>query len=724
MAVSNGKSTRNGGPVRMEVEDGIAMIRLNDPERPVNTLSAGLTAGLEEVLDRLARREDGARAAVLISGKPGTWIAGADIEEFGRVQTAREAERLSRLGQELMGRVERLPVPTVAAIDGAALGGGMELALACSYRLASDGAKTKLGFPEVQLGILPGAGGTQRLPRLIGIRAALDLMLTGKQLDARRAKRAGIVDETAAAAGLEEAAKRVARELADGSREPRSGRRKGSPQWLENVPGVRAFIFRKAREGVAEKTRGLYPAPPRIIDVVEGGIDRPLTDGLALEAAAFGELAVTSESRALVHLFFATTAAKNDAGEGGDAARLDRVAVVGAGFMGAGIAAATAEAGLRVRLKDVTPEATAKGLKTARDTLVKRARKRKRPPHEVTRLTDSVEATAEYSGFGNTDLVVEAVFEDLDLKHRVIREIEAAIPKESVLGSNTSTIPIGRLAAAAERPEKVIGLHFFSPVEKMPLLEIIAAERTSADTIATGHRYGKRLGKTPIVVGDGPGFYVNRILTPYMNEAGLLLEQGVAMEAIDQAMLDWGFPVGPITLYDEVGIDVAAKAGRIMTEAFGDRTPANGVIARMVGDDRLGRKNRRGFYQYDEEGKRGDPDERVYSLVGAAPRRTVPAREIQDRCALLLVNEAVRCLEESVLRSARDGDVGAVLGIGFPPFRGGPFWYLDTAGPARVAARLRELQTAHGDRFAPAALLVEKAERGEKFAEHTAEVPV
>lgn len=710
------KATQDPPPVRMEVEDGIALIRLDQPGKPVNVLSAALVREMEEILARLEGRERGARAAVILSDKPGVWIAGADIEEFGAFHTAEDAAAASRAGQALLNRLERLPIPTVAAIGGAALGGGLETALACTYRIASDDPKTKLGLPEVQLGICPGAGGTQRLPRLIGIRPALELMLTGKQLDARRAQRQGVVDETVPAAVLEEVARRAAHELADGIRQPRAARSKGSPHWVENLPGARSVIFRTARKGVMEKTRGLYPAPLRILEVVERGLDRPLKEGLELEARAFGELAVTPEARALVHLFFATTAAKNDGGMEGEPHELERVAVVGAGFMGAGIAATAAEAGLRVRLKDVSSEAVARGLRTARDLLLKRARRRRRPRWETTQLTDRVEATAEYTGFGNVDLAVEAVFEDLDLKHRVIRELEAALPDDAVLGSNTSTIPIGRLAEAAARPEMLIGLHFFSPVEKMPLLEIIATDRTAPDVIATGHRFGKRLGKTPIVVGDQPGFYVNRILSPYMNEAALLLEEGVAMGEIDRAMLDWGFPVGPITLFDEVGIDVAAKAGRIVADAFGDRMKPNGVVERMVENGRLGRKNGRGFFRY-EDGKRAGPDESVYALVGIRARRTVPQTEIQERLSLSMVNEAVRCLEDEVLRSPRDGDVGAVLGIGFPPFRGGPFWYLDQTGPERVVERLRALEAAHGPRFAPAPLLAETADNGTRFFE-------
>ncbi|HEX8273000.1 MAG TPA: 3-hydroxyacyl-CoA dehydrogenase NAD-binding domain-containing protein [Longimicrobiaceae bacterium] len=716
MAATETPVEKSARMVSMDVEDGIAVIRLDQPGKPVNVISRQMMEEMTEVLARLEAREGGARAAVIASGKPGVWIAGADIEEFQHIRSAADGEQLSLAGHRLLNRLEALEIPVVAAIDGAALGGGLETALACDYRMASNSPKTKLGLPEVQLGILPGAGGTQRLPRLLGIANALDLMLTGKNLDGRRAMKLGLVDEVVPAPILLREAKRAARELADGTRKPRAGRRRGSPDWKEGLPGVGSVIFRKAREGVMDKTRGLYPAPLRILEVVERGIDRPLEEGLALEARAFGELSVTPESRSLVHLFFAKTGAENRPDLPGNPkpVKAEHVAVVGAGFMGAGIAAASAESGMSVRLKDVSTQAVAKGLKTARDILTKRAKRKRRPRYEVTTLVDRVQPTAEYTGFGAVDLVVEAVFEDLELKHRVLREIEAEIPENAVLGSNTSTIPIHRLAEAVERPQNVLGLHFFSPVEKMPLLEIIVSDRTDPKVAATGHAYGKRLGKTPIIVNDSPGFYANRILTPYMAEAALLLDEGVRMEEIDRAMTGWGYPVGPITLYDEVGLDVASKAGKIMAEAFADRMKPSEVVDRMVADGRLGRKNGRGFYRY-EDGDRKGPDESVYPLIGNPARRDVAAAEIQDRLALVMVNEAVRTLEEGVLRSARDGDVGAILGIGFPPFRGGPFWYVDQTGADRVLARLRALEQAHGKRFAPAALLVEKAETGGKF---------
>lgn len=707
-------------PVRMEISDGLAIIRLNDPARPVNVISAGMLATMTALVEQLENGEGGVRAAIIISEKKGTWIAGADIEEFKHFQTPADAEAASRAGHELLNRLERLRIPVVAAIDGAALGGGLETALACTYRIATDSPKTKVGLPEVNLGIIPGAGGTARLPRLIGLRAALDLMLTGKQLDARRAMKIGIIDEVVPAPVLLEVAKRQASALAERKLLPRAARPQGSPDRIENLGPMRKLIFGKARQGVMGKTHGLYPAPLRLLNVLERGLDKSVDEALELEAKAFGELAVTPEARSLVHVYFTSTAAKNDPGLATDARPkdVDQVAIVGAGFMGAGIAATSAEAGIRVRLKDVKPEAAAKGLRTARESLIKRGKRKKLRRFQLTALTDRVQPTTEYTGFHASDIVVEAVFEDLDLKHRVIKEIEAAVGEGVVVGSNTSTIPITRLAEASARPDHVIGLHFFSPVEKMPLVEIITHAGTADWVTATTHAYAKKIGKTPIVVHDAPGFYVNRILSPYMAEAALLLQEGVRMEDLDKAMTGWGFPVGPVTLYDEVGLDVAQKAGKIMAAAFADRmgNPPT-VLDKLVEDGRLGRKNGKGFYTYDGEGKKGDADEAVYALFGSPARKEMPREEIQERLGLAMVNEAIRTLEEGVLRSARDGDVGAVFGIGFPPFRGGPFWYVDTEGAQSVLGRLRALEARYGKRFAPAAMLEEMARDGRRFFE-------
>jgi 3-hydroxyacyl-CoA dehydrogenase/enoyl-CoA hydratase/3-hydroxybutyryl-CoA epimerase len=392
------------------------------------------------------------------------------------------------------------------------------------------------------------------------------------------------------------------------------------------------------------------------------------------------------------------------------------VGILGAGFMGAGIASVAVQQGTLVRLKDADHQRVGKGLAAVRDVVVDRLRKKQITKVQYDDTMSLVGGTVDYSGFGNADLVIEAVFEDLAVKHQVLKEVEEVASSDTIFASNTSTIPIASIARASRRPERVLGMHFFSPVHKMPLLEVITHPRTAPDVTASVVAYGKKLGKTVIVVNDGPGFYVNRILSPYVNEAGRLLDSGVAVDAIDRALVEFGFPVGPITLIDEVGLDVAAKAGAIMAEAFGARLTPPQSLVRVVGAGRLGRKGRKGFYLYDEDGRKGDVDPSMYALLPTGAQRTeMLPDEIWKRLVYAMLNEAARCLEDGILRSPRDGDVGAVFGIGFPPFRGGPFRYMDTVGIANVVSTLAAFDARLSGRYEPAAILHRMAERGERF---------
>ena len=411
---------------------------------------------------------------------------------------------------------------------------------------------------------------------------------------------------------------------------------------------------------------------------------------------------------------------------------IEKVGILGAGLMGAGIASVAIQQGTLVRIKDADHGRVAKGFAAVRDVVKERLTKRQITRVQYSDTMSLLGGTIDYSGFGNVDLVIEAVFEDLNVKHQVLREVEAELKPSAIFASNTSTIPIAQIATASARPGHVVGMHFFSPVHKMPLLEVIEADATNIDVVASAVAYGKKLGKTVIVVHDGPGFYVNRILTPYINEAGRLLDQGAAIDAIDEALLDFGFPVGPITLIDEVGLDVGSKAGKIMYEAFGERFAPPSSMQAVVASGRYGRKAKKGFYLYDEEGKKGEVDQSVYTLLAPGARETtttsgnqlqsraqIPASEIQQRTVLPMLNEAARCLAEHVIRSARDGDVGAVFGFGFPPFRGGPFRYMDSIGIPELVKRLEDLNDRFPGRFEPAEILVSMARRGDRFYPET-----
>jgi 3-hydroxyacyl-CoA dehydrogenase/enoyl-CoA hydratase/3-hydroxybutyryl-CoA epimerase len=621
----------------------------------------------------------------------------------------------------LMDRIERSRMPIVAAIHGACLGGGLEAALACAYRIATDHPKTVLALPEVQLGLIPGAGGTQRLPRTVGLRNALDMILTGKNVRAKKALRIGLVDEVVHPEILKDVALDRARALAAG-KGVRKGRRPpldAASLMLERNPMGRRVVFRKAHEQTRRKTHGHYPAPLAALSAVAMGYAQGRAKGLADEARLFGEMAVTEVSRQLIFLFFATTALKKDSGVDSPTATplpVNKLGILGAGFMGAGIAAVAAMRHTVVRIKDAQLDRVGRGLRAVYDVLQEQLRKRRITRQELADEMALVGGTTDYSGFGNVDLVVEAVFEDLELKQRVLREAEEVLPSDAIYASNTSTIPIARIAEASKRPEQVLGMHFFSPVEKMPLLEVIATPGTSDSATATAVAYGKKLGKHVIVVNDGPGFYTTRTLAAFMNEAGYVLDQGVSIEALDQALIDFGFPVGPVTLIDQVGLDVSGKVGKVLHEAFGERLAPAQSLQSVATSGRLGRKGGKGFYRYDAAGKKGAVDETVYELLPTGMRRMVmPVDEIQQRTVLAMVNEAARCLEEGILRSARDGDVGAVFGIGFPPFRGGPFRYVDTIGVTTIVKRLQELYGRFEPRFGPANILVEMARTGERF---------
>jgi 3-hydroxyacyl-CoA dehydrogenase/enoyl-CoA hydratase/3-hydroxybutyryl-CoA epimerase len=698
----------------LSVGDGIARLVLDLPGEPVNKITRGVREELDSLLTTVAR-DPAVRAVVLLSGKADTFIAGADIDEFVALRTRDEALSLVRGGQLLIERIPALGKPVVAAIHGACLGGGLEAALACTYRVATEHDKTKLGLPEVQLGVIPAAGGCQRLPRLIGLEAALDVILAGKVLPARPAYRRGIVDELVHPAALERVATEAARRLADGWR-PRRRSRGLRSLVLEGNAGGRALVLATARRQVLARSGGHYPAPLAALNAIGHGLRHGLRAGLAKEAELFADLAVSDVSRELVRIFFATTTLKKDFGSADPVKPRDvgRLAVVGAGFMGAGIAGtAVVQAEVDVRLRDASLGAVGKGVAAARRIVDERLERKRITKYEHRRLAALISGGVDWAGFGHSDLVIEAVFEDLEVKRQVFRELETKVRDECVLASNTSTIPIARIAEGLGRPERMLGMHFFSPVEKMPLLEVIVTDRTASWATATAVAFGRAMGKTVVIVRDTPGFWVNRILAPYLNEAGRMVVEGIAVERIDHAMKRYGFPVGPITLLDEIGLDVGAKASKVLHEAFGERMQPVTELDMMVKDGLLGRKGGRGFYTY-ADGRRKGPDRSVQAWL-RAPSGAAPAADVEDRLVYAMLNEAARACEEGVVRSPRDGDVAAIFGIGYPPFRGGPLRTLDRIGAARAVETLRRLEAAHGSRFAPAPVLVRQAEAGGRF---------
>jgi 3-hydroxyacyl-CoA dehydrogenase/enoyl-CoA hydratase/3-hydroxybutyryl-CoA epimerase len=725
-----------------QVEDGVAVLTLDVPGEPVNTLSPDMRDVFTALLSG-AEKDPQVKAVVFISGKKDNFVAGAKIDFLQTLKTAEEVSALARQTQQSFDTVDAFPKPVVVAIHGACLGGGLEWALACDYRIASDSPKTTLGLPEVQLGLLPGAGGTQRLPALIGVQAALDLILTGKNVKSSKAKRLGLVDEVVPVPLLRSVALRRARELAEGQLKVERPRGQGikavarqgkkglggfllglanKEMWtevaLEDNPVGRRILFDQARKQLRKKTRGKYPGPERALEAVRIGLESGRAAGLEAECRFFGELMMTDVSKRLVEIFFATTALKKENGTSNPDVKpreVKKVGVLGGGLMGGGIAYVTsALQGVPVRVKDKDDAGVGRALKQVQGLYDERVKKRSLSWREAASKMALVTGGTGYEGFKNVDVVIEAVFEDLALKHRIIGEVEAVTREDCIFASNTSSIPITELAKGSRRPAQVIGMHYFSPVNKMPLLEIITHKGTADWVTATCVEVGRKQGKTVIVVNDGPGFYTSRILAPYMNEAAYLLAEGADIAELDKALVEFGFPVGPITLLDEVGIDVAQKVGPIMEAAFGKRMAAPRALDKVVAEGRLGRKNKKGFYTYD--GKKKEVDVSVYELLPHGKNRLrLDASEMAERCALQMVNEAVRCLGEGILRGARDGDVGAIFGLGFPPFLGGPFRYADSLGPAELLRRLEHYQGKYGERFTPAPSLVDMVKAGKTF---------
>jgi 3-hydroxyacyl-CoA dehydrogenase / enoyl-CoA hydratase / 3-hydroxybutyryl-CoA epimerase len=705
-------------PATLTIRDGIAWLVFDAPGKRVNTLSQRLMGWFDEQLTALAAQP--LRGLVLRSGKPDTFIAGADIEELQQLSDRAQVRELLRYGHDLFGRVAALPFPTVAAIHGACMGGGTELSLCCDWRLASEHEKTKIGLPEVQLGLIPGLGGTQRLPRLIGVPAALDLILTGKQVSASRAKKLGLVDETCHPAILD----RVATSLLAGGKRRGGGAAKQGHQVPRGLAGrvtdlvARSplggkLVYDKARAGVLEKTGGHYPAPLRAVDVVEKGLRLPLPQGLQVEADAFVELVVGETAKSLIGIFFMKNRVEGKAAELAKAARpVARVGVLGAGLMGAGIAQGIAHRGTPVVLKDKDLAALARGMKYCADREGELVARRRQTEVAAREAMARLHPTIEYAPLSHLDFVVEAVFEDLAVKHQVIREVEAVAPDSLVFASNTSTIPIAELAQASARPSQVVGMHFFSPVHKMPLVEVIRHPATAPEVVATTVALGRAMGKTVIVVDDGPGFFTSRVLGPFLNEAVWCLVEGAAIEEVDAALKGWGWPAGGLQLLDEVGIDVAYHAGQVLIARLGDRIDAPPAFRKLVDDGRKGRKAERGFYRYD--GKEKTPDPAVYELLGWQPR-PLAAADIAERCWLQMLNEVARTIEERIVTDPDVVDVGVIFGLGFPPFRGGILREADRVGLDLIVERLDAYAAKHGKRLQPAPLLREMAQRGERF---------
>ena len=707
--------------LELSAGEGLAQVVFDDPDRRMNVLSRSVMEALAAVLGQVeeAVASGSVRAVLFRSGKDSGFIAGADVGEFGLVGTSQEAEDAARQGQDLLNRVAALSVPTVAAIHGVCLGGGTELSLACDARVASDHPSTRIGLPEVQLGILPAWGGTTRLPRLVGLQAALDLILTGRPASASKAKRIGLVDRVLPHDQFEDRSIAAALEAATGSS---PGRKKGAgglgARLLDGTPPGRALVLHMAKRRVMKETGGHYPAPLKILDVLRRGLDRPVGESLAMEATALGSLLTGTASRNLQHIFrLRERARKGPWAPGGEAHQVSHLGVVGAGVMGGGIAQLAAYSGVPVRMKDIRHEAVLSGLAHARGLFDQAVKRRKLTRREGRQRMDLVSGGLTYDGFQSTDLVVEAVVERMDIKKAVLAELEEHVSEDAVITSNTSSLSIDEMAEAMAHPARFAGMHFFNPVHKMPLVEVVRGGQTTDDAVETVAAFSAALGKVPVVTGDGPGFLVNRILGPYLNEAGHMLDEGYDGKNIDTMWKEWGMPMGPYRLIDEVGIDVMHHAGASLHEALGDRLSPSPALVALADSGRLGKKGGSGFYNY-EKGRSAGWDGGVYEAMGLSPSRTQPDRDmVADRLSMTMINEAARVLETGIVASAGDVDLGMIMGTGFPPFRGGLLRYADSLGSDAVLATMNELAATYGPRFAPCDTVRRLGSEGQSFYE-------
>jgi enoyl-CoA hydratase/long-chain 3-hydroxyacyl-CoA dehydrogenase len=708
---------------------GVAIIRFDNPDKKVNTLSFALMHEAKSMWQNEVHSNTNVKSVVFTSAKESGFIAGADIFDISSIDDKSTLVPIIEEALQFFLHMKSKNVPMVAAIHGPALGGGLEWALWCDYRICTDSSSTKLGLPEVKLGLLPGFGGTQNLPALVGIQGGMDMMLTGKDIRPVKAKKMGLVDLVVAPQSLESVAISTAEGLANGSIMKSKPKAKSFlNRFIEDTPPGQYLMWDKVKKMVDKNTDGNYPAPYAIIDCVKYGLAHPNgLDKYKHERERFAKLAATKESEALIGIFDGMNQMKKHSSSA-EPIPVKRVAVMGAGLMGAGIAQVTAEKGYEVLLKDRDDVSLGRGLSLMNENWQKKVNRQSMTQYQynlntarVTPLSDQTESWKRH--FGGADLVIEAVFENLELKRNIIQLVESVTPDHCVFATNTSAIPIAAIAAPGEevkRPENIVGMHYFSPVPSMPLLEIIPHAGTSEEALATAFAVGNKQGKTCVVVKDVPGFYVNRCLGPVLVETCALVKEGVPLEKLDKAMKKFGMPVGPITLIDEVGVDVASKVASFLSKAdLGVRMNGGDItlMSNMVEKGWLGKKSKKGFFTYTGKKDKAIGSEMVSYLkefTGGAVSN-MSEEDIQNRIASRLVNEAAKCLEDGIIENPVDGDIGLVFGIGFAPFKGGPFRYMDSVGVAAFVDRMNGFASNLGEQFEPCQLLKDYAASGKKF---------
>ncbi len=711
--------------INLTEKNGIATLTFDLPGEKVNKLSSSVMLELKDHLEKLKTSKY--KFVIFKSAKPKIFIAGADIEEIKNLTTEATVREAVSGGQAIMNMIEDLPMPTMAMINGACAGGGCELILACDYRIASDDPATRIGLPETQLGILPGFGGSIRLPRLVGIQAALDVILAGKLLNAKKAQKIGLVDYAVHPNLLESFTEReIEKILAQGGQVKRRKvfKAKGFIPGLLEGP-LKGIVFSKAKEATMKATKGHYPAPIEALEVVKqtyGYTDR--AKALEIELQHFAKLATTDISKNLIHVFYLTEMVKKATGihdASVKAKPVKAIGVLGSGTMGGGIAYVAADKGVAVRVKDISNEANAKALKHAFDLWKKLTKKKVINQYQFTQKMSLVSTTLDFSGFKNLDLTIEAIVEDMNIKKKVIAETAKNMRSNAIIVTNTSSLSVNEMAAGHPHPEYFAGMHFFSPVHKMPLVEIIRGEKSSDETIATVFELAKKMGKMPVVVKDGAGFLVNRLLLPYMAEASFLLSEGMDVQTVDRAYVkEFGMPMGPFELMDSVGLDVCVKVLKIFKDAFPDRVETSNIFEKMAANkNRLGQKTNLGFYKYSPEGRKQEFDEAIYAELGLnAPKNPYDSKECIERGIFAMANECTRALDEAkIVETPHEVDLAMIMGTGFPPFRGGLCKYADSLGAKYIVERLEFYATNRSakKRLSPSPQLLARVQGNQTF---------
>ncbi len=681
-----------------------------DVEKSLTTLTEETLRDLDTILESV-KNDAEARGVIFHSLKEGVFLAGVDVSIIQSLETAAEAAQGSASGQVLFNKIEDLKVPTVALIDGFCLGGGLELALSCNKIIVSDSPNTKLGLPEVMLGVLPGFGGTYRLPKKIGMAKSLDIILSGRQVRAKSAYKMGLADfimpkERLLTLAPEYILKKVT---------PRKkSLQEKVTSLMESNPLTKGIIFSKAREGVMKKTKGHYPAPLKIIELLENHSGKSRDAYLEKEAKFFGELAQTKQSENLINLFFLHDNSKKYS-KSTDLKDVSTGAVLGAGTMGGGIAWYFANNQIPSFMKDLNEEALNLGLKQASSNFSSKLKRRRMTRDDFNKKMSSISPTLTYSGFNSVDLVVEAVVENMDIKKKVLKELETKVLSDCLITSNTSSLSINEMASVLKDSSRFAGLHFFNPVNKMPLVEIIKHKDVSQNTLDSLYKFVVETKKTPVIVNDGPGFLVNRILSAYLNEAGYMLEEGYSIEDLDRVILEFGLPMGPCHLLDEVGIDVSQKVGKIMYEGLGERLKPSNILDGILEKGFLGKKSSKGVYLYDEKGKKGEINPEMKNLL---PSQTKTSSDIvmTERLIFPMINEAANCLRDKVVDNAANLDLAMIFGIGFPPFKGGLLRYADEVGVSQVCEKIRNMSNDFSkERFSLSPYLEDLAKQGKSF---------